>query len=134
LGRIGCFLNGCCFGKTCDLPWAVIFPPNSAAGYHMGEIALHPTQLYSSLYAFLIFLLLMYLDKQEYFDGFIFSMFMILYGIARFSIDFFRFYETQMFLIDGIVFNQVVSFFMIISGVILLFINRKRAREKLTNS
>lgn len=119
-GRIGCYLNGCCYGKECDLPWGVIFPPNSPAGFEMGDIAIHPTQLYSSAYALIIFIILMLLDKTERFDGFLSGIFLILYGVSRFVVDFFRFYESQMFLIDGIGFNQVLSILLVIAGIIVL--------------
>ena len=52
--RIGCFLNGCCFGRPAELPWAMTFPSGSPAGYVFPDIRLHPTQLYSSLYLSLI--------------------------------------------------------------------------------
>lgn len=125
LGRIGCFLNGCCYGKTCDLPWAVKFPPNSPAGYQMGDVAIHPTQLYSSAYGLLIFIILMLLDRKVHKDGFLFFIFLILYGISRFIVDFFRFYETQMFLIDGIEFNQILSLLLVIGGLILLVMKKR---------
>lgn len=125
-GRIGCFLNGCCFGKACDLPWAVTFPPNSPAGYQMMDASIHPTQLYSSFYGLLIFIILMMLDRKERFDGFLFGVFLILYGIARFTVDFFRFYENQMFLVDGIGFNQIVSFLLVIAGALLLYPKREK--------
>ena len=128
-GRIGCFLNGCCFGKACDLPWAVTFPPHSPAGYQMGNIAIHPTQLYSSAYGLLIFIILMLLDKKVHYDGFLFGVFLVLYGVSRFTVDFYRFYETQMFLIDGIEFNQLVSLLLVIGGIVLLLV-LKRGKVK----
>lgn len=128
-GRIGCFFNGCCFGKACDLPWAVTFPPNSPAGYQMMDASIHPTQLYSSFYGLLIFVILMMLDRKEKFDGFLFGVFLILYGISRFTVDFFRFYENQMFLIDGIGFNQIVSFLLVIAGFLLLYPKREEKAD-----
>ena len=119
-GRIGCFLNGCCYGKACDMPWGIVFPPNSPAGFQTGGIAIHPTQLYSSAYGLIIFGILMLLDKKVHFDGFLFSTFLILYGVSRFVVDFFRFYESQMFLIDGIGFNQLLSLLLVIAGIVLL--------------
>jgi phosphatidylglycerol:prolipoprotein diacylglycerol transferase len=99
LTRIGCHLNGCCFGKACGLPWGVSFPLNSPAGSVMGGSHIHPTQLYSSLNGLIIFLVLSWLDRKNYFDGVLTGSFFILYGIARFVVDFFRYYEDQMFLI-----------------------------------
>lgn len=126
LGRIGCFLNGCCYGKECDLPWGVTFPQHSPAGFQMGAVPLHPTQLYSSGYALLIFIVLMYLDRRQRFDGFLFGLFMTLYGIARFTVDFFRYYESQMFLVDGIDFNQIVSLLLVISGILLIIVKKPK--------
>jgi prolipoprotein diacylglyceryltransferase len=63
----------------------------------------------------------MLLDRRERTDGFLFGIFLILYGIARFTVDFFRFYENQMFLIDGIGFNQMVSFLLVLAGAVLLY-------------
>lgn len=125
-GRIGCFLNGCCFGRACDLPWGVVFPPHSPAGYQMGDVHIHPTQLYSSAYALLIFGILMLLDRKQRYDGFLFGVFLAFYGIARFTVDFFRYYENQMFLIGGIGFNQLVSIALVIGGVGMLYWLRKR--------
>lgn len=120
LTRIGCFLNGCCFGKACTLPWAVKFPANSPAGSVMGNLAIHPTQLYSSLYGLLIFIILMILDRLKTFNGFLIGMFLILYGVSRFTVDFFRYYEEQMFVFSGIEFNQLVSLVMFVSGVFII--------------
>lgn len=115
--RIGCYLNGCCFGKACDLPWGVTFPHNSPAGSIMGDIHIHPTQLYSSLYGLIIFGILMWLDKRIKIDGILIGTFLILYGVARFIVDFYRYYESQMFLVDGLQFNQIVSLIMLVVGI-----------------
>lgn len=50
--RVGCFLNGCCFGRACEAPWAVRFPAQSPASLALGDVAVHPTQLYASLAGF----------------------------------------------------------------------------------
>ncbi len=127
LTRIGCYLNGCCFGTSCDLPWGVVFPSSSPAGSVMGDVHLHPTQLYSSLYGLLIFGILMFLDRKPLLDGLLISLFLILYGISRFIVDFFRFYENQMFLFAGLGFNQIVSLIMLGSGIgILIYLWKTR--------
>jgi phosphatidylglycerol:prolipoprotein diacylglycerol transferase len=130
LTRIGCYLNGCCFGKACDLPWGVNFPPNSPAGSVMGDATIHPTQLYSSLYGLLIFLILNWLDRKNYFDGIIIGSFMILDGFSRFTIDFFRYYENQMFLVGGLQFNQIVSLLMFLLGIAMILYQWKKAGKK----
>ena len=77
LGRIGCFFEGCCYGKTCDLPWAV-------AG-------LHPTQLYMALGEFCILGLILFIEKKKsFFDGFLFLNWVLLHSVFRFVFEFFR--------------------------------------------
>ena len=81
-GRIGCFLNGCCYGKVCDLSWAVKFP---GLAY-----AVHPTQLYEALYDLVLFFFLNYRRKQPHFDGQISLLYFALYGMGRYLIEFLR--------------------------------------------
>jgi phosphatidylglycerol:prolipoprotein diacylglycerol transferase len=98
LTRIGCFLNGCCHGGPTDLPWGCVFPANnsSVAGYYFPGQAIHPTQLYESLFGFTLFGLFLLLDRKRKFDGFLFWFFVLLYSTFRFMIDFIRFYESEM--------------------------------------
>lgn len=91
IGRIGCWLNGCCFGKETTLPWGVIFPHNSLAGSYFPNQLIHPTQLYASLAMTIVFFLLLWLYQQKSFDGQIFCSGLILYSIYRFINEFFRF-------------------------------------------
>lgn len=81
-GRIGCFLNGCCYGKTCDLPWAVRFPGLSHA--------VHPTQIYEALYDLALFAFLLVRRKRARFDGEIALLYFLLYGMGRYLIEFLR--------------------------------------------
>ena len=88
LGRIGCFFAGCCYGRECDLPWAIVFNhPDSLAPK---GILMHPTQLYSSLSNFGIFLFLLILRKYKRFDGQVFWVYVFIYGIMRSIIETFR--------------------------------------------
>ena len=90
-GRIGCFLNGCCFGLPAEVPWAVRFSPGSLAySYFPGEL-IHPTQLYSSASMFLAFLILVFLYKSKKFDGYIFFWGIIFYSVYRFLVEFLRY-------------------------------------------
>lgn len=83
VARIGCFLNGCCYGKPTDLSWGVIFPV-------VDGLARHPTQLYSSLAGMVIFSFLEFLLPRSKFEGQIFSTFLILYGLTRSGVELFR--------------------------------------------
>jgi phosphatidylglycerol:prolipoprotein diacylglycerol transferase len=88
LGRMGCFFAGCCYGKTCDLPWAVTFTrPDTLAPI---GIPIHPTQLYSALSNFIIFLFLFSFRKKKKFEGQLFWSYVFLYGVTRSIIEIFR--------------------------------------------
>lgn len=88
LGRIGCFFNGCCYGKPTTSWLGVKFPPDSPAGI-LGEKVI-PTQLISSFFLIVIFFMLRFIKKKKEFNGEVFLSYLILYGIFRFIIEFFR--------------------------------------------
>ena len=84
IGRVGCFLSGCCYGTESSLPWAL---PSQA-----GEAVLrHPVQLYTAIGALLIFLALKKAKTKRPFIGFILIAMLALYGLLRFVTDFFRY-------------------------------------------
>jgi phosphatidylglycerol:prolipoprotein diacylglycerol transferase len=127
-GRIGCFFAGCCYGKYCDLPWAVTFNhPDSLAPT---GIPLHPTQLYESLGNLAIFLFLFFFRKYKKHDGQIFWMYVLLYGITRIIIETFRADFRGEFFYGVLSISQVVGGFMAVVSLIMLFIFRKRALSK----
>lgn len=63
IGRLACFFNGCCYGKVCDLPWAIKFPHLS--GPHSPLLARHPTQLYAFFWELCVFALLMEIERRQ---------------------------------------------------------------------
>lgn len=91
IGRIGCFLNGCCFGCPTKLPWGISFPANSLAGSYFPGEALQPTQLYSVLAMFAAFALLFWLYQKKSYNGQILFWALILYSIYRFLVEFLRY-------------------------------------------
>ncbi len=121
--RIGCFLNGCCFGLECspDFPLGVTFPEGSPASYAGLSEAIHPTQLYSSLGGFLLFAILIFVDRVKKFDGLTFSLFFIIYPIIRFMIEMLR-YHDDVFKYGGfrITVSQTVSIALFIFGILTL--------------
>ena len=84
--RIGCFLNGCCYGNESHLPWAVTFPNGTEAG----GVPRHPTQLYAGAASFIIFLILTKLQPRVKVRGNLFLSYLLLYSIYRFIVEFFR--------------------------------------------
>lgn len=93
--RIGCFLNGCCFGQPCELPWGVTFHDHSFAGTTYPGMALHPTQLYLSGAGFLNFAILWSLRRRLPRSGQLFFVFLIIESMSRFWIDFLRHYDVR---------------------------------------
>jgi phosphatidylglycerol:prolipoprotein diacylglycerol transferase len=82
VGRIGCFLNGCCYGRVCDLPWAVPHPLFVGVGEH--QVMVHPTQLYETLVCSLIAAALWWYWRRRRVDGVVTFLGVIAYGIWRF--------------------------------------------------
>ncbi len=90
IGRIGCFLNGCCYGKPTKLPWGQVFTLDSPAGFRYGALPLQPTQLYSSFFLFILFLILKETRDHQKFTGQTFLLYLIFYPTFRFFLDFLR--------------------------------------------
>lgn len=114
--RIGCFLNGCCFGEPSTLPWAVRFPPECVAGTSpIGTQSLHPAQLYESVFGLALFFFLNNRLGKASRSGTVFAQFLIFYGAFRFGIDLIRYYENS----ANYWINQVIALGLIIGGVAL---------------
>lgn len=95
IGRIGCFLNGCCYGGPCDLPWAVQFPAGtSPAEHHPGtggwSLPLHPAQLYAAIDAALLALLAIVFTPLARRDGEVFALVLTLHPISRILLEMIR--------------------------------------------
>ncbi len=90
-GRFGNFMNGDAHGRPTDMPWGIVFPPESIAGSEFPGIPLHPTMLYELVINLSIFLFLwLYLKEREHKDGFIFASYIALYSVGRFIVEHFR--------------------------------------------
>jgi phosphatidylglycerol:prolipoprotein diacylglycerol transferase len=92
IGRLGCFAAGCCWGKPTSLPWAVTFTDvyaSRAVGTPM-DTPLHPSQLYESGAAFLIFAFLLWLLPRKRFNGQVALAYVALYSAVRFGLEFLR--------------------------------------------
>jgi phosphatidylglycerol---prolipoprotein diacylglyceryl transferase len=124
-GRLGCFLNGCCFGDTCQYPWAIAFPKYSPPwGQHvslglitrnaMYSLPVHPTQLYSALDALVILLLLTAFYPLRRRDGEVMGLLMLTYPVTRFLIEYLRNDEPAYF--AGMTPAQNISVLLLFSG------------------
>lgn len=91
-GRVGCLLNGCCYGEPCSLPWAVVFPVEGGPSGAFTPPS-HPAQLYSTIAALILFAWMQRAKKQarwNRFPGELTLLFFALYAIERFVIEIFR--------------------------------------------
>lgn len=132
--RIGCFLNGCCYGLPTHSYLAVIFPPNSAAGFHFPDTPLIPVQLYSSLAGIAILLIVLGSERFKKFDGHSLWLTIALYAIWRFVIDLFRYYEDSMIFAtigsQRFSLNQALSLLLFLGSIIAYLVMYSRYRSK----
>lgn len=122
-GRIGCFLNGCCYGKPTDLPWGVTYPPDSFPGLEFGHVPIHPSQLYFALAGLVLFLVLWFVRKRITAAGQLFWIFVALFGITRVFLDFTRAYEEGTKLTFGglvLTESQVMSLVMALFALLMI--------------
>jgi phosphatidylglycerol:prolipoprotein diacylglycerol transferase len=119
--RIGCFLNGCCYGLPCDLPWCLRFPEASGAGQTFPGVAVHPTQLYASALGFATFAALSALLSRKPFDGAVFFALLALGGLARAALEILRYSEASVIWLrvgaTAVSSNQLISLAMAAIGV-----------------
>jgi len=119
IGRIGCFLRGCCFGLPTTLPWGIVYSENSLAGVAgLAGVPLHPTQLYHFLSNFIIFLILLKVNRLKK-PKQTFLLFLLLFSLQRILIDFIRYYPEKYYVSSFTVF-QIAYFSIFIFAAILL--------------
>lgn len=115
IGRFGCFLGGCCYGRPTTVPWAVTFTsPDAAAnvGTPLG-VALHPTQLYEAGAELLILLGLLAFERRgRSFPGRTFFAYLLVYAVSRFGIEFYR-GDPRGFVFDHISTSQFISLLLV---------------------
>ena len=120
IGRIGCFFAGCCYGKPADLSWCIVFSnPKAMATLN---IPLHPTQLYSSLSSFLIFIVLLLLQSKKKFEGQVFIWFLIFHSTARLFLEKFRGDSRGIIITNDFSMTQMLALLILIGAVTALFL------------
>lgn len=119
IGRGACTLNGCSFGKPTDLPWAITFTdPNAMAPLN---ISLHPTQLYELFGDLLIFAIIWSARDKISFKGGLFLIYVMMYGVLRFTIESFR---DDSLIMGGLRAAQVTSAVTFVLALVL-FLKRR---------
>jgi phosphatidylglycerol:prolipoprotein diacylglycerol transferase len=125
LTRIGCFVNGCCFGRPCEGALCVHYPADSYAAAALGpNVPVFPSQLLLSALFFLATPLLLYAGRKLRGAGAILGLYLVLQGLARWAVDWTRFYEP----VDRVTWaaplvttkSQFVALFLFAWGVVLL--------------
>lgn len=129
IGRLGCFSAGCCWGK----------PTTSWIGVHFSEkaseltgvptdAALIPTQLIEAAFNLLIFGFLIWLRKRRSFDGQIIYSYLMIYGVARFTIEFWR--DDPRGQVFGLSTSQFISILMFVLGLALTLYKLRSGSDK----
>ena len=127
IGRIGCLLNGCCYGGVCDLPWGVRFPDE----LHPGALTppSHPIQLYATLFNLVFFAVLLRWEKRKRADGELYYGYIFMYGFYRYVVEIFRAGVTSTYVIPRLHLTDthLISLFMMLVGVMgVVWVRRNR--------
>ena len=120
VGRLGCLMAGCCFGRPTSVPWAITFRDPAATPNVPLGVPLHPTQLYEAgAEAAILFLLLALERRGRDFPGRTFWTYMLLYGVSRFAIEFYR-GDSRGMVFDAISTSQFVSLIVVPVAIVML--------------
>jgi phosphatidylglycerol---prolipoprotein diacylglyceryl transferase len=122
IGRIGCFMAGCCYGRPTNLPWSVVFKDPQALAPQ--GIPLHPSQLYDFLSGVLIFLILLFIGLKKRYKGQVFVWFLILHSTARLFTERFRGDDRGMILGTQMTITQGLAILILLAGLVALFVLR----------
>lgn len=130
-GRIGCFLNGCCFGTPTHGPMGVAFPRGSLPWLYQHEqgllddsdafsIPVHPVQLYEAALNVVTYMLLVLLYRKRKCDGIVFACYLLTYPTVRFFLEFLRGDEREVVpWMFGLNVAQCLSVFLFVAGLVL---------------
>ena len=111
-------MNGCCYGRACDLPWAIHFPndhPTQGAG-------VHPTQIYEAILNLGLYAALAWLYRCKRFDGQVFAAYLICYAVLRAFVEMFRGDYTANYLHGSVTPGQMLSIPILAAGVLLWWV------------
>jgi phosphatidylglycerol:prolipoprotein diacylglycerol transferase len=125
IARVGCLLNGCCYGKSSGLKWAITFPMKTQIDMGMPTNPLHPTQIYELLMDLFIFFLLLSIYKRFKYRGELMIAFIMLYSVARFINEFFRYHTSS----NANLFFQLLSLAIFFLAALALIFRRRLLPE-----
>jgi len=126
VGRLGCLAAGCCYGKVTNLPWGITFShPETLAPR---DIPIHPSQLYSSLSGWIIFLILILYRRGRHASGQVFWLYLLLASSFRFVEDFFRGGTTRLALFPGLTAVQGLTLIIAPAAALFFLIFARRGK------
>ncbi len=130
IGRLGCLAAGCCWGKECDLPWAVTYtdPVANLTVSTPLDVSMHPFALYSAGFNLVLYVLLAWLYRRKPSDGWVFVTYLLTYGIGRFALEWTRGDDGRGGVLGGLLStSQVISLVMVLGGIgFLLWLKFRR--------
>ena len=122
VGRLGCLLAGCCYGRPTDMPWGITFTDTFAAS-NVGtplDVHLHPTQLYESFAELTILLILLGSESRgRQFPGRTFWLYILLYGVSRLITEFYR-GDPRGMVFDALSTSQFISVLLVPLSLLML--------------
>jgi len=131
-GRVGCFLNGCCYGHPTRLPWGVVFPPDSFAGLEFGLVPVHPAQLYFAAAGLVLFVVGWILRRRVRVPGVLLWSLIALLALVRIPLDLTRAYEAEAMVVElGVVRvseSQVTSTALLLFALLMIARLRRASR------
>jgi phosphatidylglycerol:prolipoprotein diacylglycerol transferase len=131
-GRVGCFLNGCCYGHPTRLPWGVVFPPDSFAGLEFGPVPVHPSQLYFAAAGLGVFVVVWAARRRVRVPGELFWSLLALLALVRVPLDLTRAYEAEAVVLElgsvRVTESQVTSVALALFALLMIARLRREAR------
>ncbi len=141
LTRVGCFLNGCCYGKLTDMPWGVCYPPSLEGVFRQqveegiltvaasASLPVHPAPLYAAAASLAFWPILEWVWKLRIAPGTLTYLYFIFYGLSRFILEFFR-ADSPVYEPMGWKFAQYISLALVLFSASVLCLNGYRWRKR----
>jgi phosphatidylglycerol:prolipoprotein diacylglycerol transferase len=126
IGRLGCLMNGCCYGKACDLPWAIRFPGIPETG----GTGVHPTQLYEAALNLGLYAALAWLFRRRPFDGVVLAAYLVAYAVLRSFVELFRGDYASSLIVGGLTPALWISVALFAAGLLLFWKLPRRASRQ----
>lgn len=126
IGRLACFANGCCYGKICDLPWAVHFKSHQYWGLEV--LARHPTQVYAAMLELALVCWLLFREKKSHVEGSLFLIWGIGHGLNRMLMETLR-DDPRGQLIFGLGLSFWLALFTVFIASLILWAKKRHQRH-----